>query len=91
VFDGIDAVVKVKETTSMVVVVDGVEKFRGTFVAGRSLLFQGTKDINITTGNAGATSVTITNMTVANKNIGALGRDGEIRRNQIFAKDSTFQ
>ncbi len=90
VFDGIAVAVRVKETTSMVVVVDGVEKFRGTFVAGKSVLFTGTKDLSITTGNAGATSLTITNLTVAGKTIEALGGKGEIRRNQTFAKDTVF-
>ncbi|HSX03088.1 MAG TPA: RodZ domain-containing protein [Candidatus Saccharimonadia bacterium] len=89
-FDGIAIAVSVRETTSMVVVVDGVERFRGTFVAGRSYLFTGTATIDITTGNAGATSLIITNSTVASKKIDALGRSGEIRRNQAFAKDTVF-
>jgi cytoskeletal protein RodZ len=90
VFDGIDMVIKTKETTSMVVLVDGAERFRGTFVDGKSLAFTGAKDISITTGNAGATSVTITNSVMASKKIDALGRDGEIRRNQVFAKDTVI-
>jgi cytoskeletal protein RodZ len=89
-FDGIDVAVKIKETTSLVVSVDGKEAWRGTVVAGWSRLFQAAHDVNITTGNAGATSVTITNTLVVNKQIDTLGRDGEIRRNQVFAKDTAF-
>jgi cytoskeletal protein RodZ len=90
-FDGIAAVIKVSETTSMVVQVDGKDAWRGTVVAGKSLpLFTATKDINITTGNAGATSVTITNAVVAGKKIDSLGGSGEIRRNQSFAKDTVI-
>jgi len=90
-FDGIAMVIKVRATTSMVVQVDGKDTWRGTVVAGKSLpLFMGAKDINITTGNAGATSLTITNSVVAGKKIDALGADGEIRRNQSFAKDTVI-
>ena len=42
------------------------------------------------TGNAGATSVTVTNSVVANKKLSPLGRNGEIRRNQDFAKDTVI-
>lgn len=90
VFDGVAVAIRVKETTSLVVSVDGKEVWRGTVVAGWSKLFTGKEDVNLTTGNAGATSVIVTNKTVANKNIGALGRDGEIRRNQDFAKDTVI-
>jgi cytoskeletal protein RodZ len=91
VFDGIDAVVSVKETTSIVVLVDGKEVWRGTVVAGTSKKFTGTQEVNITTGNAGTTSVTITNAVVAGKKIEALGSNGEIRRNQKFEKDTVIQ
>lgn len=90
-FDGIAVAVTVKETTAMVVLVDGKEAWRGTFVAGTSRRFDGKDKVTITTGNAGVTSVTITNKTVANKVLSPLGRVGEIRRNQEFAKDTSFQ
>jgi cytoskeleton protein RodZ len=89
-FDGIAVALAVSETTSLVVAVDGVETFRGTFIAGHSQLFTGKTDINITTGNAGATSLMITNSIAANKKLSPLGREGEIRRNQIFAKDTVI-
>jgi cytoskeletal protein RodZ len=90
VFDGVAVAVSVKETTSVVVLVDGQEKFRGTFLAGKSLVFTGKTDVNVTTGNAGATSLTITNAVGANKQLSPLGREGEIRRNQDFAKDTVI-
>ncbi len=89
-FAGIAMVVSVKETTSVVIVKDGQEVWRGTTIAGWSMFVQAANDISITTGNAGATSVTLTNSVVAGKKIDALGRDGEIRRNQDFAKDTAF-
>jgi cytoskeletal protein RodZ len=89
-FDGVAVEVKVTDTTSIVAVVDGQEQFRGTFVAGKSMVFTGKTDVNLTTGNAGVTSVTVTNQVVANKKISPLGRDGEIRSNQDFAKDTVI-
>ncbi len=84
-FNGVAVAVSVRETTSVVVLVDGKEAFRGTFIAGHSQLFTGATDINLTTGNAGATSVVVTNSIAASKKIDPLGKEGEIRRNQDFA------
>ena len=89
-FDGIAAAVSVKETTSLVVLVDGQEMFRGTYIAGKSQIFTGKTSISITTGNAGTTSVTVTNAVAASKVLSPLGRDGEIRRNQEFMKDTVI-
>ncbi len=90
VFDGVAVAVSVKETTSVVVVVDGGAPWRATVMAGWSQVFTGKKDINITTGNAGATSVIVTNSLSAEKVFDTLGAAGEIRRNQVFAKDTVF-
>lgn len=90
VFDGVAVAISARETTSMVIMVDGKEVWRGTVVAGRSMVFSGKEDVNITTGNAGSTSVTVTNRVVAAKRIDSLGRPGEIRRNQDFAKDTVI-
>jgi cytoskeletal protein RodZ len=87
-FSGIAVAVSVNETTSMEVTVDGQQALLGTVLAGWSKVFTGTNDVNITTGNAGATSVVVTNSVVANKKLSPLGREGEIRRNQDFAKDT---
>jgi cytoskeleton protein RodZ len=87
---GVAVAVSVKETTSLVVVVDGKEAFRQIVLAGWSKTFAGANDVNITTGNAGVTSVTVTNSVAAGKKLSPLGRDGEIRRNQDFAKDTVI-
>jgi cytoskeletal protein RodZ len=89
-FSGIAVAVSVNETTSMEVTVDGQQALLGTVLAGWSKVFTGANDVNITTGNAGATSVIVTNTVVANKKLSPLGREGEIRRNQDFAKDTVI-
>jgi cytoskeletal protein RodZ len=86
VFDGVAVAVSVKETTSVVVTVDGGAPWKATVLAGWSQVFTGKTDVNITTGNAGATSLVVTNAAVASKKLSPLGQEGEIRRNQDFAK-----
>jgi cytoskeletal protein RodZ len=90
-FSGVAVSVKVTETTSVVVVVDGKTTFQQTVLPGWSQLFTGTKSIVITSGNAGATSATVTNSVVAGKKLSPLGAEGEIRRNQEFDIDTNFQ
>ena len=90
-FNGVAVVVKVTQTTAIAVLVDGKSQFSGTFLAGTSKLFIGNTDINLTTGNAGVTGVTITNSTVANKVISPLGTTGEIRNGQDFTSTTQFQ
>ena len=90
-FNGIAISINVTATTSIVVVVDGKEAFRETVLSGWSQLFTGAQSIVITTGNAGATDVTLTNSTVVNKRFVPLGSAGEIRRNQEFDSTTTFQ
>jgi cytoskeleton protein RodZ len=87
-FDGVAVAVNVTEPTSVVVVADGKEVWRATVLAGWSKLFTAKDKIAITTGNAGATGVSVTNKLVANKVLSPLGRDGDIRRNQEFAKET---
>ena len=90
VFDGVAVAVSVKETTSVVIVVDGGAPWRATVLAGWSQVFTGKTDVNITTGNAGATSLVVTNAAGAGKKLSPLGKEGEIRRNQDFAKDTVI-
>lgn len=91
-FDGVAIQVTVTATTSIVVVADDKILFRGTVLAGKTLTFggPGVADIKLTTGNAGATSVTVSNSVAAGKKIDRLGGAGEIRRNQDFAKDTVL-
>ncbi|HSH31154.1 MAG TPA: RodZ domain-containing protein [Candidatus Saccharimonadales bacterium] len=89
-FDGVAVGVTIKESTTWLVVdVDGKET-RVTMLPGTSQSFKGTSRIKLTTGNAGATSLTITNSVVAGKKLEPLGQDGEIKRNLEFTKDTNF-
>jgi len=80
---GIAVAVKAKRTLAIVVSVDG-KQTRELLLGGTSQLFQGNSDINITTSDAGATSLTVTNSVAAGKVIPSLGADGETRSNQDF-------
>jgi cytoskeletal protein RodZ len=90
-FNGIAAHVSVSATTSIVISTDGKEVFRQTVLPGWNQLFTGSTSFVITTGNAGATNIVITNSTVANKKFVPLGSQGEIRRNQEFDATTTFE
>lgn len=90
-FNGVALVLAVKGgSTGIVVTVDGKEAFRGIFADGTSKLFTGVSSIQITTGNAGITSVNVTNSTVANKILSPLGAAGEIRQKQDFSATTVF-
>jgi hypothetical protein len=73
-----------------VVTVDGKPAFSGTMLAGTAQTFRGATSVKITTNNAGATSIVLTNAQVVGKNLGALGALGEVKRNIEFAKDTNF-
>jgi hypothetical protein len=57
---------------------------------GSSKLFSAKQNIKLTTGNGGATAVTITNNKVARKDLGQVGRDGEAKLDLVFNKDTEF-
>jgi cytoskeletal protein RodZ len=80
---GIAVAVKAKRTLALVVSVDG-KQTKELLLGGTSQLFQGTSDVNLSTSDAGATSLTITNSVMAGKVISSLGSDGETRSNQDF-------
>ncbi len=82
-FNGIAVAVKAKRTLALNVTVDG-KQTKELLLGGTSQLFQGASDVNITTSDAGATSLTITNSVVAGKVIPSLGADGETRTGQDF-------
>jgi hypothetical protein len=90
--DGVSVVVNIKgAATALVVQADGKEIFRGTMLDGTSQTFGGTSKVIITTNNAGATNLVITNSVVVKKEISPVGRDGETKRNLEFDKDTTIQ
>jgi cytoskeletal protein RodZ len=80
---GIAVAIKATRTLAIAVTVDG-KVTKELMLGGTSQLFQGATDINITTSDAGATSLTVTNSIAAGKVIPSLGADGELRSNQDF-------
>jgi cytoskeletal protein RodZ len=80
---GIAVAVKAKRTLALAVSVDG-KVTKELLLGGTSQLFQGASDVNITTSDAGATSLTVTNSVAAGKVIPSLGADGETRTGQDF-------
>lgn len=89
--DGVQMLVKVsKQATWIVVQIDGQDAFRGTMLPGSQQLFKAKDTIKLTTGNAGATDVVISNSAVARKDLGQLGRDGEAKLDLTFNKDTQF-
>ncbi|MBI2798123.1 DUF4115 domain-containing protein [Candidatus Saccharibacteria bacterium] len=89
--DGVQIVIKVnKQATWIVAKADGQDAFHGTMLPGSQQLIKAKQSITLTTGNGGATSVVITNSSVARKNLGQLGRDGEAKIDLTFNKDTQF-
>jgi cytoskeletal protein RodZ len=82
-FGGIAVAVMAKRTLALTVSVDG-KVTKELMLGGTSQLFQGASDVNITTSDAGATALTITNSVVAGKIIPSLGANGETRTGQDF-------
>lgn len=90
-FDGIAIGISAKgAAVGLIVIVDDKQVFNGTMLAGTSQTFRGNSKIKITTNNAGATSLLITNSQVASTDLGVLGQAGEVKRNLEFAKDTNF-
>ncbi len=89
---GVQVVISIKgAATALIVEVDGKEEFRGTVVDGVVRTYKGTSTVKITTNNAGATSLKITNTIAADKLISPVGASGEIKRGLEFAKDTVIQ
>lgn len=90
--DGVELLVTiVNQATFITVVADGQDVFRGTMLPGASQIFKAKNTIKLTTGNAGNTTVGITNTSVANKNIGIIGKAGEVKNDLEFSKDTQFK
>jgi len=90
-FSGVAVAVKVKLATEIIVKADGQEVFRGLLLSGKSRLFSAASTIELTTSNAGATSLDVTNSQVVSKHFDRMGGDGEVRSGIIFAKDTVVQ
>jgi hypothetical protein len=91
-FDGVALRVQVKDAaTAISITADGKEVFNGTMLPGTSQTFKGSNEINLSTSNAGATTLVITNQVVASQDLGAVGSGGQAKNNLEFHKDTKFQ
>ncbi len=76
--------------TWLVIDVDGKEAFHGTMLAGTTQTFSGDNQVTVSTGNAGATSLVVTNTIAAGKTIPSLGKNGEVRRDFQFTNTTVI-
>lgn len=91
-FDGVAVRLQIKDTATTVTVrADGKEVFQGTMLPGTIQVYKAANLINISTTNAGATLLTVTNAQAANVSLGASGASGQTRNNLEFAKDTQFK
>lgn len=91
VFDGVAVSVQVKDATAAVTVLaDGKEIFKGTMLPGTVQTFKATGKLTISTSNAGATLLKVTNSVVAGEDVGPTGPMGQSRNNLEFLKDTRF-
>ena len=91
-FEGVELTVKVNGQAAWIIVeTDGHEAFRQTMLPGTQQVFKASNQIKLTTGNAGATALSLTNNVVSAKDIGSLGRTGEVRAGLVFNKDTQLQ
>lgn len=87
--DGVEMQVSIADQATYIVVrADNREVFKGTMLPGTKQLFQAKESIKLTTGNAGSTTLRISNKLVADKQIGPLGSEGETKQDIIFSKDT---
>lgn len=92
VFDGVAASVAVKDrATTITAMADGKQIFKGIMLPGTTQVFKAATTLVLATGDAGATTVTITNTLVVGKTLGTLGQRGQTRTDLEFAKDTNFQ
>ena len=89
VFNGIAVAVSARRNLALSVSVDG-QVSRQILLKGTTKLFQGTGDVAITTSDAGATSLTITNTVMVAKLVSSLGGDGETRTGQDFTSTTVL-
>ncbi|TAK89044.1 helix-turn-helix domain-containing protein [Patescibacteria group bacterium] len=91
-FDGVAVSIKIKDaTTSVTVRSDGKQVFQGTMLPGTVQNFRATNKIIVSTSNAGATQLSVSNTLSAAVNLGAIGQLGQSRNNLEFARDTEFR
>jgi len=91
-FDGVAVSVRTEGSAATVTVtIDGKQAFRGTMLPGTAQTFKGSNKIVISTTNAAATNVTVTNTQTANKLLGPLGSQNQPKKDFEFDKETQFQ
>lgn len=91
-FDGVAVSVNVQgRTATLTIKIDGKEAFRGTMLPNTTQTFKGKSSVEISTTDAGATHLTVTNQIAANKDLGAIGQDRQSKSGFQFDKDTQFQ
>lgn len=88
-FDGVAVGIIIKDSSvNITTTIDDGKPATITMLAGTSRSFSGKAKIKIETSNSAATSILITNSTVATKDLGVVGKGGNLKLE--FAKDTSF-
>ncbi len=89
-FAGVAIRITAKRATAITTQIDDGDAVELLVPAGWSKVLTGHNVILLTCSDAGAIDVVITNSTVAGKDLGPLGTDGQVRRNQPFGSTTNF-
>jgi cytoskeletal protein RodZ len=87
---GIAIKVVAKRWAALSVQVDQGDIVQTLVPANWTKVYRGSERITLSTNDAGAIEVYVTNPSVGNKFLGSLGSDGEVRKGQVFEAGSTF-
>ncbi len=88
-FDGVAVGVIVKgNAVNIIAIIDNAKPTKITMLPGTSRSFTGKSKVKLTTSNASSTVLVITNSTIAAKDLGVVGKGGELKLE--FAKDTAF-
>lgn len=91
-FNGVAVSVQVQGSAATLTIrIDGKPAFQGTMLPGTTQTFRGSNNVVVSTSNAGATHLTVTNSTTANQDLGSLGTSNQPKNNFQFAQDTQFQ
>lgn len=91
-FDGVAVSVQIKDAAASVTVrADAKPVFQGTMLPGTIQNFRATDKITVSTSNAGATELKISNTVSAAVSLGTLGPLGQPRNSLEFSRDTEFK
>ncbi len=88
-FDGVAVGVSIKDSAAKITAtIDDGKPMIITMLPGATRSFSGKSKVKIETSNSSSTAVVITNATVASKDLGVVGKGGDLKLE--FAKDTSF-